>query len=83
MMFLMPLSGYVSSTLKGHPTKILGTPLPMLFEKNKELAGAVFNVHVIASYLCALFILMHIGAALKHHFINKDNILKRMLPFSG
>jgi cytochrome b561 len=42
----------------------------------------VFHVlHGVNSALLSLLVLGHIGAALYHHFVQKDNVLRRMLPF--
>lgn len=43
--------------------------------------GFLKSVHAITGKLLILVVLGHVAAALKHHFINRDNILSRMLPF--
>ncbi len=84
LMFLIPLSGWLMSSAKGFQTVWFGIlPLPDLIEKNKLLGDLLQTVHVSLNYLFIAVLIGHIGAALKHHFIDKDDILTRMLPGSG
>ena len=81
LMVIIPLSGWLLSSAKGVQTVWFGVlPLPDLIEKDKELGHLLREVHETLNY-CMLFLLAgHIAAALKHHWINRDDILKRMLP---
>jgi len=45
------------------------------------LGNLLQTVHVSLNYLMITIIAAHVGAALKHHLIDRDNVLKRMLPF--
>ncbi len=84
LMFLIPLSGWLMSSAKGFQTVWFGIlPIPDLLEKNKELGDLLLTVHVSLNYLFIAVLAGHIGAALKHHFIDKDDILTRMLPGSA
>ena len=84
LMFLIPLSGWLMSSAKGLQTVWFGIlPIPDLLEKNKLLGDLLQTVHVSLNYLFIAVLIGHIGAALKHHFIDKDDILTRMLPGSG
>lgn len=84
LMFLIPLSGWLMSSAKGFQTVWFGIlPIPDLLEKNKELGDLLLIVHVSLNYLFIMVLIGHIGAALKHHFIDKDDILTRMLPGSA
>jgi cytochrome b561 len=56
-------------------------PLPDLVGKNKELADSLHEVHETLNYMMLGLVIAHVGAALKHHFIERDNILIRMIPF--
>lgn len=81
LMIAIPLSGWLMSSAKGFQTVWFGVlPIPDLLEKNKELGDLLKNVHASLNLLFVAVIVGHIGAALKHHFIDKDDILKRMLP---
>ena len=81
LMLGIPLSGWLMSSAKGVQTVYFGMiPLPDLLSKNKELGNLLQGVHAWLNYMLAAIVVIHIAAALKHHFINKDNVLTRMLP---
>ena len=81
LMAAIPLSGWLMSSAKGFQTVYFGVlPIPDLIEKNKELGQLLGEVHETLAWLFVLLVLGHITAALKHHFIDKDDILIRMSP---
>ncbi len=81
LMIAIPLSGWLMSSAKGFQTVWFGVlPIPDLLSKDKELGDALALVHQSLNLLFAITLAGHIGAALKHHFIDKDDILTRMLP---
>ena len=81
LMIAIPLSGWLMSSAKGFQTVWFGVlPIPDLLDKNKELGDLLQFIHQSLNLLFVATILGHIGAALKHHFIDRDDILKRMLP---
>jgi cytochrome b561 len=81
LMIAIPLSGWLFSSAKGVQTVWFGVlPLPDLLEKDKELAHLLQEVHESLNYLLLFLLAGHVGAALKHHWVDKDDILKRMLP---
>jgi cytochrome b561 len=57
--------------------------VPFLTTPNAELEAKYKALHNILGWLLLCAILIHSAAALKHHFIDKDNVLKRMLPFTS
>jgi cytochrome b561 len=52
-----------------------------LLDKNKELGELLAGVHKVLNFSLLGLVLLHAGAALKHHFIDRDEVLARMLPF--
>ena len=81
LMIVIPLSGWLMSSAKGFQTVWFGVlPIPDLLAKDKELGDLLALVHKSLNLLFGAVIVGHIGAALKHHFIDKDDILTRMLP---
>ncbi len=81
--FAVPLTGWAYSSAAGFPIVWFGLiPLPDLVDKNRELAAMIKPYHWIAAYSLATVVVIHIAAALKHHFIDRDTILKRMMPQS-
>ncbi len=84
LMFAIPLSGWLMSSAKGFQTVYFGVlPLPDLLQKNKELGDLLQTLHWGLNMLLAAIVVGHAAAALKHHFINKDDVLTRMLPDHG
>lgn len=81
LMFAIPLSGYFYSLAAGVPVTYLGVlPLPVLIEPNAELKVALKAVHYWLNMSLLAAVAVHVGAALKHQFIDRDGVLKRMLP---
>ena len=82
-MFIMPLSGWAMSSAGGYPIDFFGLfEVPPLVEKNKELGGIFHEIHEIAGYALIGLIGLHAAGAIKHHVLDKDDTLRRMLPFS-
>ena len=82
LMLLIPLSGWLMSSAKGFGVVYFGVlPLPDLVEKNADLADLFKNAHALLNQLLLLVLAGHIGAALKHHYLERDDVLTRMLPF--
>jgi cytochrome b561 len=79
----MPLSGWWYNSLHGYPLQWFKLfNLPALAAKNDELAHTAHAVHEWLFYLLLLVLIGHVGAALKHHVFDQDNVLRRMLPFA-
>jgi cytochrome b561 len=82
LMFLLPLVGWLMSSAKGFPVVFWGVlPLPDLVSKNEGLADILKQAHELLAYGLLAIIGLHIAGALKHHIIDKDSTLARMLPF--
>ena len=81
LMFAIPLSGWLMSSAKGVQTVWFGVlPLPDLLAKDKEVGDLLQTVHLSLNVVLITVLLGHVGAALKHHFIDKDDVMTRMLP---
>jgi cytochrome b561 len=81
LMLAMPLSGWLMSSAKGFTTVWFGVlPLPDLLEKNKELGKTLATVHETLAYVILALVALHVAAALKHHFVDRDSVLASMLP---
>lgn len=80
MLLLLPITGYLISTSAGKPIQLFNWfELPPLVEVDEALRELAIAVHYYLAYAALLLIAAHAGAALKHHFINRDDTLKRML----
>jgi len=82
LVILMPISGWLLSSAANVPVVVFGVlKLPMLTEPNKEFAAGMASAHEIQGWILMTLVLLHIGAGLKHQFVNKDDVLHSMLPW--
>lgn len=80
LLLLIPISGWLMSSAKGFQTVWFGVlPLPDLVAKNKVLGDLLQEAHEVLNFTLLGLVSLHILAAMKHHFINRDGILVRML----
>lgn len=81
LMLALPLSGWLMSSAKGFQTVWFGVlPLPDLLPKNETLGDQLLTLHVVLAFSLILVAAGHTVMALKHHFVDRDDTLKRMLP---
>lgn len=81
LIFAVPISGYFYSLAAGVPVVYLGiVPLPVLIETNQELKPILKEVHYWLNMTLLALVVLHVAAALKHHFIDRDQVLRRILP---
>lgn len=81
LIFAVPLSGYFYTYAAGVPVVYLGLfQLPAPMAPNPELKPLLQQVHYWLTMTMAALVVAHALAALKHHFIDRDDVLKRMLP---
>ncbi len=81
LFFASPISGWLFSSAAGFKTVYFAVlPIPDLLDKNKDVADVLKIVHHWINYLLAAVIALHAAAALKHHFVDRDDVLRRMLP---
>jgi cytochrome b561 len=81
LFFAVPLAGWAYSSAAGFPIVWFGVlPLPDLLPADKALAEAVKPVHEILAWALVVLAAIHVVAALKHHFIDRDGLISRMLP---
>lgn len=78
-LLVVPLSGWLMSSAKGFQTVWLGIlPLPDLVSKDKALGELLTEVHESLNWILLVLVCVHVAAALKHHFIDRDGLLLRM-----
>jgi cytochrome b561 len=81
LLLVIPVSGWLYSSATGVQVVYLGlVPLPDLVPKNKALAGVLRTVHITLNFTLFALVCVHTAAALKHHFVDRDPALTRMLP---
>jgi cytochrome b561 len=78
---LLPLSGIVMSIVSARPVGFFGyTVIPQLLaQKNEALAPIAHAAHAVLGKLVIGLLVLHVAAALKHHFVARDGSLTRML----
>jgi cytochrome b561 len=82
LLLVMPLSGWLYSNAAGYPIVFLGKiPLPTLLGKDKDLSAQLVQAHHLLAFVLAAVVVLHVLAALQHHFIHKDRTLRRMLSW--
>lgn len=79
LLFAIPLSGWAYSSASGYSVVYLGLlPLPDWVPKDKLLASQLKDLHELLTTGLLVVVSVHLAAALKHQFIDKDGLLGRM-----
>jgi cytochrome b561 len=81
LLVAIPLSGWIYSSATGISVVYLGVvPLPDLVAKDRDLARTLLAVHQTLNFTLAAMVVLHAVGALRHHFVDRDGVLARMLP---
>jgi cytochrome b561 len=81
LFFLVPLIGWAYSSAAGFPIVVFGVlPLPDFVPVDKALAEMIKPLHELSAFALVGLAGLHMAAALKHQWIDKDGLLQRMLP---
>ncbi|MBK9685080.1 MAG: cytochrome b [Betaproteobacteria bacterium] len=81
LFFAVPLAGWAYSSAAGFPVVLFGVlPLPDFVAPDRALSEVLKPVHRWLAYALAAVIVLHVAAALKHHFVDRDGLLLRMMP---
>ena len=83
LMIVLPLLGWLSLSAAGQPVPFFGLTLPALVAPDKALAGQVKEIHEAVATAGYFVIGLHAAAALFHHYVRRDDTLRRMLPGQG
>jgi cytochrome b561 len=83
LLFAMPLTGWMMTSARGFPASWFGFfQLPDFVPKNDALYNAMKETHDTLALVLYAIVFLHVVGALKHHFVLKDDVLRRMLPFT-
>jgi len=83
LLFAMPLTGWMMTSARGFPASWFGLfQLPDFVPKNQTLYEVMKETHDLLALALYAVVFLHVAAALKHHFLLKDEVLRRMLPFT-
>ncbi|MBN9543054.1 MAG: cytochrome b [Alphaproteobacteria bacterium] len=77
-MLIAPLTGIFATSFAGYKIPFFSFTLPKFIEKNSELSMLFHEIHAIIPYIFSALIIVHVGAALKHQFLNKIKLLQRI-----
>ena|SRR2546425_3135880 len=81
LMFALPITGWLMSSAAGIPVSLFGLfTLPDFLPHDEYLFQRLIEIHKWLGYGLIVLILVHVGAALRHHFVFRDDTLRRMLP---
>lgn len=83
LMIGMPLLGWLTLSAEGKQVSLFGLQLPSLVGESKSIAGWAKELHETGGTVGYFLIGLHAAAALFHHYIVRDNTLRRMLPSLG
>src|SRR5450755_3215558 len=81
LLFALPMTGWLMSSAAGIPVSFFGlVMLPDFVHRDENLFQLLIDIHKWLGYVLIFFIVVHAAAALRHHFVFKDDTLRRMLP---
>ena len=81
LLFLMPVTGYLSVVAGGYPLNFFALfDVPRLVWKSEGLGKFTENAHLALQYAVYVLVLVHVAAALHHHLVQRDGVLRRMWP---
>ena len=84
MLIAMPLMGWIASTAAQRPIifyNLFRWPDLPFVPHSRDLAWDVMDIHETGWRILAVLMVLHVLGALKHYFVDKDNVLQRMVPF--
>jgi len=82
LLFVVPLSGWLYNSASGFPLRWFKlVNLPRLSESDPALKATAHAVHEYGVWALVVLVALHAGAALKHHFVDRDPTLSAMVPF--
>jgi len=80
LMIAVPLSGWLSASTSIVPWKLWWlVPWPDIAAVDQQLHGAAEEIHEALVWCLAAILAVHVAAALWHHFVKRDGVLRQML----
>jgi cytochrome b561 len=84
ILFAMPLSGWMMSSAANYPVSWFGlVQLPDLVMPSESLEEILHEVHEVLAGTLLFLVGVHVLAAFKHQFVDRDGLITRMLPWGG
>jgi len=80
LLIIQAFPGWVATSGYGAPIMVFGLfRLPPIWPQDQPVSERLFPVHEAIGLAIAFFAVVHIGAALHHHFVRRDGVLMRMI----
>lgn len=79
----MPVIGFLASNFTKYGVKYFGLQIGPFFAEDLAMRDSLQTVHQLVSYLLGVLVILHVAAALKHLFVDRDDVFQRMLPGRG
>ena len=84
VMIVKPISGFVLAGAASHHIDLFGTiSLGNPFGADNTLSDLALVVHIVSGIAFLAVRVVHVGQALRHQFVKRDDLLRRMLPNTG
>lgn len=80
LLLVLPLIGWALSNAEGKPVHLFGVTLPALVATDEDLADSLLTWHQDVAWVLLALVSLHVAAALFHHFVLRDGVLRMMLP---
>ena len=81
LLLAIPITGCLMSAAHGDPVAWFGVQLPSLVSKDAAIGRPAHEAHEILGWVLLVVVGLHVLAALKHHFIAHNDVLRRMRPW--
>ncbi len=78
----LPVVGYALASARAGHVDVLGLSLPGLLPRDRDTAELIEGIHGTLGWAMLAFVGLHAAAALWHHSVRKDNVLRAMVPFA-
>ena len=80
LLVLQPITGLLQSVLRGKPFPLPGFTFPAIVARDHALTKVFHNIHEFTAWALLALIALHAGAALFHHLVLRDGVLRAMTP---
>jgi cytochrome b561 len=78
LLIVQPLTGWINASSRGWQITLVGVNLPALAATGSSIGHALGDVHQVLAWAMLVLIGLHVAAALYHHWVLRDRVLRRM-----
>lgn len=80
LILVMAVLGWAATNFRGWNVTVAGIDLPLLANKGDRWAHTAGDIHSLLVNVLLALVALHVAAALFHHFIKRDAVLRRIMP---